>query len=514
MWDCRALFSAEAHAQLETRKVVDSNELSRATTVIVMDNLTRRGFLAASISSTGGLLLAIHLPTHARPSPFESNAAAMEINAWLAIEPDNTVMIRCAQAEMGEGVFTALPMIVAEELEVDWQKVRVEYASANRNLRENNVYGRMTTVGSLAVRGSRERLQAAGANARERLKAVAAKRWRVERSACRAERGVIYHDATRRSFTYGELAKDAAAITDIGEVKIKTPDEFKLIGTPVKRRDVQSKVDGSAQFGIDVRLPGMLYAAVVHCPVFGGTVKSYDFEGIKARPGVIRAVDLQTGVAVVAKTFWQAHSAAKALGVEWNSGKAASSSSRQWRQEFTAALDEEGKLVRQSGDAIAAFTGAAKQVEADYHVPYLAHACMEPLNCTAHVQADRLDLYLSTQSPDGIIAPLAQVAGVDPKNVHVHNCFLGGGFGRRSPPDFAREAVLISKAVAAPVQMIWSREEEMRAGRYRPMSAIRFKAGLDAEGKPVAYINRSVTHSILATQNPAIVASGLDQNVG
>lgn len=478
-----------------------------------METLTRRSFLVASASSAGGLLIAFHLPADARPLPFDTaSVGAKEVNAWLAIEPDGTVVIRCAQAEMGEGVFTSLPMFIAEELDVAWDQVRVEYASSTRNLLENNVYGRMTTVGSNAVRGSRERLQLAGATARERLKAAAAQQWKVDRATCRTERGVVHHDATNQSATYGELAARAASIKDVGEIKIKDPSQYTLVGTPMKRIDTRSKVDGTAQFGIDVRLPGMLFAAVAHCPVFGGSPKSFDFDAIKSRPGVRQAVSLPAGVAVVAKTFWQAHQAAKALPIEWNIDESArTASTAQWLKDFTAALDGAGKDAEKIGDAQAAFDSAATKVEADYYAPWLAHACMEPLNCTAHVQPGRVDLYLGTQSPDGILAPIAKLAGVEPKNVFVHNCFLGGGFGRRSPPDFASEAVLISKAVNAPVQMIWSREEDMRAGRYRPMSAIRFKAGLGADGKPVSYMNHSVTPSILSTANPAVVATGMDR---
>jgi isoquinoline 1-oxidoreductase subunit beta len=462
--------------------------------------LNRREFVIASMSTAGGLLLAIRLPAATRPRPYESDAdGATEVSAWLAIEPDNTVIIRCAQAEMGEGVLTALPMLIAEELEADWAQVRVEYASANRNLRDNNVYGRMTTVGSHAVRGSRAALQTAGANARERLRAAAAQRWNVPIARTRAERSRIYDTQSDRSATYGELARAAAAITDVPKFALKTPQQFKLAGKPMQRVDVRAKVDGSAVFGIDVRLPGMLYAAVAHCPVFGGKVKSYDAEAVKSRRGVRHVLDIGSGIAVVADTYWQALTATRALSIEWDRGAGAGTSSAQWHREFHAALDTPGIIVREAGDVQNALAGAARRLKVDYYVPYLAHACMEPLNCTAHARADRVDLWLGTQSPDGLLAPIAQVAGVDPRNVYVHNCFLGGGFGRRSPPDFASEAVRISKAVGAPVQMIWSREEDMRMGRYRPMSHMRFEAALDAAGTPTAYVSHSVTPSIMAS---------------
>lgn len=473
--------------------------------------LNRREFVIASTSAAGGLLLAIHLPAAARSRPFEPHAGASnELSAWLAIEPDNSIIIRCAQAEMGEGVFTALPMLVAEELEVDWSQVRVEYASANRNLRENNVYGRMTTVGSFAVRGSRVALQTAGANARERLRAAAAQRWQVPVSRTRAERGRIHDTQGERSLTYGELAAAAAKITDVPAFEIRQPQAFKLAGKPMRRLDVRAKVDGTATFGIDVRLPGMLYAAVAHCPVFGGTVRSYDFSAVENMRGVRKAVNIGSGVAVVADTYWQALRAVQALPIEWDRGAGAGASSAQWAREFAAALDTAGVVVHEAGDVESALSGAARRLKVDYQAPYLAHACMEPLNCTAHVRADRVDLWLGTQSPDGLIAPIAALAGVDPKNVHVHNCFLGGGFGRRSPPDFASEAVRIAKAVGVPVQMIWSREEDMRMGRYRPMSHMRFEAALDATGKPTAYVSHSVTPSIFATAGRPIPAGTVD----
>jgi isoquinoline 1-oxidoreductase beta subunit len=462
--------------------------------------LNRREFVIASARAAGGLLLAIRFPANAKPKPYEPNpGAASEVSAWLAIEPDNSVIIRCAQAEMGEGVFTSLPMLIAEELEVDWQQVRVEYASSNRSLRENNVYGRMTTVGSYAIRGTRVAMQTAGANARERLRAAAAKTWGVPHEQTRAELGRVHETGGTRSATYGELAGAAAAVTDVPAIKIKTAQQFKLAGKPTPRIDVPAKVDGSAVFGIDMRLPGMLYAAVAHCPVFGGKVKRHDFAAIKGMPGVHSAVDLGSGVAVVAKSYWQAAQAMQALPIEWDRGAGAGSSSEQWNREFAAALDTPGSLVREAGDVTAALKDAPRKLRADYYVPYLAHACMEPLNCTAQVRPDRVDLWMSTQSPDGILGPIAEVAGTKPQNVYVHNCFLGGGFGRRSPADFASEAVKIAKTLDVPVKMIWSRDEDTRMGRYRPMSHMRFDAALDDSGKPTAYVSHSVTPSILAT---------------
>ena len=470
--------------------------------------MNRRRFLKATATSAGGLMVAFHLPAFGNGRPFEAVDGAGEINAWLVISPDDTVTIRVAQSEMGEGVFTSLPMIVADELGAAWENVRAEYADANRSLREDRVYQRMATGGSQAVRHSRPYLQAAGANARERLVRAAANRWGVAPEACEAANSRVTH--ADRSLRYGELAAEAAAV-EVGEVAIKTPDQFTIIGTPRKRLDSAVKVDGSAVFGMDVRLPGMVYAAVKHCPVMGGTVRAHDFAAIAERPGVIGAVEVEGGVAVVAEHYWQAQTAADALSIEWDRGPGAGTSSAQWRQEFAAALDGDGVVAHEEGDVAAGFETAASSIEADYSVPYLAHACMEPLNCTVQVQDDRVDIWTGAQNPESVLAVGAEAAGVEAANVYPHTCFLGGGFGRRSNPDFVREAVTVAKEIGRPVQLIWSREEDTRGGRYRPMSALRFRAGFDADGKPTAWANHSVTHSILAGLRPETVASGVDR---
>ncbi len=470
--------------------------------------MNRRRFLKATATSAGGLMVAFHLPALGNGRPFEAVDRGGEINAWLVISPDDTVTIRVAQSEMGEGVFTSLPMIVADELGAAWENVRAEYADANRSLREDRVYQRMGTGGSQAVRHSRPYLQAAGANARERLVRAAANRWGVAPQTCEAANSRVTH--ADKSLRYGEIAAEAAAV-EVGEVAIKTPDQFTIIGTPRKRLDAAVKVDGSAVFGMDVRLPGMVYAAVKHCPVMGGTVRAHDFAAIAQRPGVIGAVAVEGGVAVVAEHYWQAQTAADALSIEWDRGPGAGTSSAQWQQEFAAALDGDGVVAHEQGDVAAGFETAASSIEADYAVPYLAHACMEPLNCTVQLQDDRVDIWTGAQNPESVLAVGAEVAGVEAGNVYPHTCFLGGGFGRRSNPDFVREAVTVAKEIGRPVQLIWSREEDTRGGRYRPMSALRFRAGFDADGKPTAWANHSVTHSILAGLRPETVASGVDR---
>lgn len=476
-----------------------------------MKTITRRQFIKSGATAAGGMMLSFHIPAVGKAVPYKPwETETPEINAWLVIDPDDTITIRVAQSEMGEGVFTSMPMIVAEELEADWRNVRAEYASVNRSIREDRVYQRMATGGSGAVRRSREYLQQAGAEAREKLIKAAAEKWRVDPTECYADYGRVYHKASDRSINYGAIAADASKLS-VSNVKIKTPEDFNLLGVSKNRLDVPAKVDGSAQFGMDVRVPGMVYAAVVHCPVLGGTVRGFRFNAIRNKPGVLKAVKLENGVAVVAETWWQAKTASEELPIEWNIGEAGRASSEQFKNEFMNALKDDGVVVASDGDAEITMDKADNAIESDYVVPYLAHACMEPLNCTAQIQEDRVDVWTGTQNPESALAAAADVSGVAPEKVYVHNCFLGGGFGRRSNPDYIREAVTIAKDVGKPVQMIWSREEDMRQGRYRPMAAMRFKAGFDLDKNLIAYTNHSVAHSILSELRPDSVADGVDR---
>lgn len=471
-----------------------------------MPELTRRGFIKSSLSAAGGLLISFHVPWVARAS-----TPPAEINAWLSIDPDGTITIRVAKAEMGQGVLSSLPMIVAEELEADWRTVRAEYADANRQVREDRVYGRMLTAGSSSVRQSMPYLRQAGAEARERLIKAAAERWAVSPAECYADYGSVRHRPTNRALTFGEVAADAAQLS-VANVRTKDPRDFDLLGLPTPRLDVPSKVDGSALFSIDVRVPNMVYAAVVHCPVLGGKLRGFRFNAVRNRKGVRQAVRLETGVAIVADTWWQAKTAAEAMPVDWDIPRELEDFYSDTAQRaFIGALDQPGSVVVTEGDAERMMDEAEESIESDYSVPYLSHACMEPLNCTAHVQDDRVDVWVGVQDAESALRAAADVAGIAPEKVHLHNCLLGGGFGRRSHDDFIREAVEIAKAVRLPVQMIWSREEDSRAGRYRPMSAIRFKAGFDLSGSVIAYTNHSVTHSILAQLDPKQVADGVDR---
>jgi isoquinoline 1-oxidoreductase beta subunit len=457
--------------------------------------LTRRAFVLASLSAAGGLAVVVKTRAALAPDPSANETADPgEINALVAVEPDGAVLIRIPKSEMGQGVMTSLAMIVAEELECDFSRVKVEYASAHRNVTQHSPYGRMGTGGSSSVRKGREALQQAGASARGRLIAAAAARWGASPSECAARDGRVWRADV--SFGYGELAAAAAQVKLQREPAIRAPEAFKLIGKPIKRLDTPIKVTGEAKFGIDTRLPDMLYAAVVNCPVFGGKPKSFDASAVTSRRGIVAVVPVEGGVAVVADRFWRAKEAAAALPIEWDFGRAGDASSVAFRADYRKALD--GPLVNavHRGDAAQAFTGAAKVVDALYEAPHLAHAPMEPLNATVDWRPDRIDIYMGTQFPEDAIRLAAGVGGVPVANVYLHNQFLGGGFGRRAVNDELRQAVQASKAVGKPVKLIWTREEDIQHDRYRPQAAMRLRAALSADGAPLAFDFRTAVGSI------------------
>jgi isoquinoline 1-oxidoreductase beta subunit len=474
--------------------------------------LSRRHFITTALTAAGGFALGVGLAPaqaatlSARPWNDDASRAAGEINAWVVIEPDDTVIIRYGRAEMGQGSFTALPQILAEELECDWSKVKPEYASANRNFKQNKVYGSLATGGSRAVRETGELVQQAGASARERLIAAAAKRWDVPASECTAAMSKVTHTPSGRTFRFGELAVEAAAIKLDKEPALKKPDQYKFIGRRLERLDAPLKINGTAKYGIDLEVPGMLRAAIIKSPVFGGTVKSVDESAVAGRRGVLRVVKLNNAVAVVADRYFRAQSALNALPIEWEVGAAGTTNSAQFRKAYLDALEQKGAEARHDGNVDAAMPTAAKVIEATYDVPIIAHAPMEPLNAIADVKADRVDVWVGTQNADAALLLAAQASGVKPENVYIHNTFSGGGFGRRLGPDEVAQAVAISKAVGKPVKLIWTREEEIRQGRYRTQAAIRFKAGFAADGTPIALDMRNAAGS----SNPANVKDGLD----
>src|SRR5882724_11579308 len=464
-----------------------------------MQQISRRQFIATSVTAVGGFALGIGVGAPAAAAtlgvrPWSDDLAhAGEINAWVVINPDDSVIIRYGRAEMGQGSFTALPQILTEELECDWAFVKPEYASANRNLRDNKVYGSLSTGGSRAVRETGEMVQQAGASARERLIAAAAM-------------SKVTHKATGRTFRFGELAVDAATIKLDKEPALKRPDQYKFIGRRLARLDVPLKINGSAKYGIDLEVPGMVRAAIIKSPVFGGTVKSVDESAIAGRRGNLQVVKLKDAVAVVADRYFRAKAALDALAIEWEVGAAGATDSAQFRKAYIDALDQQGADARHDGNVDAAMPTAAKVIEATYDVPIIAHAPMEPLNAIAHVQADRVEVWVGTQNADLALTFAAQASGVKPENVFIHNTFSGGGFGRRLRPDEVAQAVAVAKAIGKPVKLIWSREEEIRQGRYRTQAAIRFKAGFAADGKAIALDMRNSAGS----SNPQAVQNGLD----
>jgi isoquinoline 1-oxidoreductase beta subunit len=462
----------------------------------------RRAFIVSALTAAGGLAIGVSIPgfagavTTPGSMPQALPVGAAEVNAWILIESDDSVTVRVAKSEMGQGIMTALAMIVAEELQCDWKKIKVEYADANRNFREGQPYKDMSTGGSSGVRVSRPFMQQAGASARVRLIEAAAKRWKVPASECQAVDGQVVHAAGKTSLGYGALAADAAKINLEAEPAIKTPDQFTLIGKPQARLDTRVKVNGEAIFGMDIRVPNMLYAAVVTCPVPGGTLKSYDAKPILARRGIHSVVPLPGGAAVVADRFWRAKQAAEAMQVEWDYGAGAGVNSADIRREYRAALDGPVENAKTVGDVASVFKNG-KVIEAVYEAPYLAHATMEPLNCTVHVQPDRVDIWMGTQAPDHAAGLAAEAVGMSADKIYIHNCYLGGGFGRRAANDEMMQAVAIAKTLDQPVKLVWTREEDMRHDRYRPLAAIRFRSVLDKDGMPSAIEAQTAVGSIL-----------------
>ena len=482
---------------------------------IIKTSVTRLQFVVTSASAAGGLAISVAYPGLADAASIAAQAwgadsAPNEINAFLAIDPDGSILIRSPHNEMGQGAITALPMIVAEELECDWSKVKVEYASSARNLRDGNVYGDMVTAGSRGVRTTWRMLLQAGASARVRLIAAAAKRWNVPEAECEAANSKVTHKASGRSLDYGALAADAGKIKLDKEPTIRTPEQFKLIGQSLPRLDTPLKINGSAKFAIDTQVPGMVYAAIAACPVFGGKLKSVDESPAKGRRGVLQVVKLDNAVAVVADRFWRAKEALALLKPEWDVGAAGKTDSAQFAKLYRDTLDGPMVSARNDGNVDEAFAKANKIVEAVYEAPHLAHATMEPLNATVRLQADKLEVWLGTQAPMGSIHQAVAASGLKPEQIVIHNCFLGGGFGRRTANDEMRQAILVAKQVGKPVKLVWTREEDMTQDRYRPQAAVRLKAAIGADGMPTAFDAKIAVGSILRSVGMSKVENGVE----
>jgi isoquinoline 1-oxidoreductase subunit beta len=472
------------------------------------DGLSRRSFLRAASAAGGGLMLSIRLPFAARDA---SAADGFAPNAFIRIETDGQVVLIMPYVEMGQGTYTSIPMLIAEELEVDLSQVRLEHAPPDEKLYGNPLLGGLQATGnSNAVRASWQPLRQAGAAARTMLIAAAAQRWSVDPASCRAQRGEVLHVPTTRRLTYGELVADAAGIPVPNNVALKRPEDFKLIGTPAKRLDTPAKVNGTAVYGIDVRLPGMKIATLAQSPVFGGRVKSMDDAAAKAVKGVRQIVRLDDAVAVVADHMGAAKKGLAALVIEWDDGPHAKLNTKDIVDELEQATLSPGAVAQSVGDVESAMARATTKVEATYQVPFLAHATMEPMNCTVHVHKDGCEIWVGTQAMARVKAAAAKTAGLPLDKVVVHNHLIGGGFGRRLEADGIIRAVEIAKHVEGPVKVVWTREEDIQHDMYRPYWFDRMSAGLDAKGMPVAWSHRFAGSSVLARWAPPFFNIGLD----
>jgi isoquinoline 1-oxidoreductase beta subunit len=471
--------------------------------------VNRRDFLKTTAAGGVALVVGFHLS----PRAFAGQAQEQEkkipnpFDAWVRVTPDNRVTLILGKSEMGQGVMTALPMILAEELCVDWKQVKVEQAPTNPKIYDHG------TGGSGSVSGSWLPLRQAGAAAREMLVSAAAARWNVSPDTCKAQDGGILHGARKNFLTYGELVEDAAKlpIPDFHTVPLKNSNDFTIVGHDTRRFEGREKATGAAKFGLDSRVPGMLYAVIARCPVFGGKVKSFDAEKTKAVPGVrnVLAIDpvgqgafTAGGVAVLAENSWAAMQGRKALQITWDEGPAASESSDSLRRQFLENAAKPGKVVRNDADADAALNAAAKKVEADYEFPFAAHACMEPMNCTVHIEADRAEAWVPTQAPQWAQGVIAQTAKLPPEKVIVHTTLMGGGFGRRYQADFVMEAAQVARAAGKPVMVLWTREDDMQHDFYRPASYHHFSGALDAKGDLTAWKHFQTSTSIEAMWSP------------
>jgi CO/xanthine dehydrogenase Mo-binding subunit len=477
-----------------------------------MDRVSRREFLIAGAAAGGGLLLGWHMDGGPRVAAVAWAATPLEFapNAFIRVGTDGGVTLIMGQVEMGQGMYTSMPMLLAEELEVGLDQVRLEHAPPDDKRYANPLFGFQATGGSTSVKGLYLPMRRAGATARTMLIAAAAERWNVDPASCRAERGSVIHTESGRRLGYGALAAAAAALPIPDNVTLKRPEEFKLIGTPAKRLDSPAKVNGIAQYGIDVRLPGMKIATVAASPVLGGKVAGLDEAKAMAIKGVRQIVRLDEVVAVVADHMWAAKQGLAALAIRWDDGPNAAVSTDDVVQGLAAAAETPGAVARTEGDAAAAIAGAATKLEAVYQAPFLAHATMEPMNCTVHVRPDGCEVWTGSQVLARVQATAAEVTGLPLEKVVVHNHLLGGGFGRRLEVDYVTQAVRIAKQVDGPVKVIWTREEDVQHDVYRPYYYDRLAAGLDARGQPIAWSHRLVGPSILARWIPPAFRNGLD----
>jgi isoquinoline 1-oxidoreductase beta subunit len=485
------------------------------STMRTATNTSRREFLKSSAAGGAGLLLAFYLPAFAaQPSSPEQD---FKPNAYITIDPQGDIRLVVTRSEMGQGVRTALAMILAEELDADWSRVKIEQGDCDPR------YGDMTTGGSMSIRSTWDPLRKAGASARDMLLTAASQTWGVAKDECSAPGGsVIEHKKTRRKATYGQLATKASSVPAPKDVPLKDPKDYRIVGTKRARVDGQHIVIGEAHYGIDTKVPGMLYAVVARPPVFGGKVKKFDATRALAVPGVKKAFEVPAvempplfgeerkpdsghqhylwgGVAVVADSTWQAIAGRRALTIDWDNGPGAEESTEEQRAALTDLLKTPGKELKKIGDPDAAISSAAKTVEADYETPFLAHMTMEPVNCTASVRDDKCEVWAPTQNPNGMATALASVLNLPQSALTIHITLIGGGFGRRLCIDYGVEAALVSRSAGAPVKVIWTRDDDIRHDYYRPISHHRLRAGLDAQGHVNSWLHHIAAPSTDST---------------
>ena len=471
---------------------------------------SRRKFLTATSAIGGGLLVGFGLPARSEVRDSLTTDAPFAPNAFLRIDRSGKVTFVMPVIEMGQGTYTSIPMLIAEELEVDVDKVAIEHSPPDDKVYANPLIGLQLTGASTAIRGSYVPLRRAGATARVMLVTAAAQRWAVDPSTCRAKNGTVVHVATGRKLGYGSLVDAAAKLPVPETVALKEPADFKLIGTPHRRLDTAGKVDGSAKYGIDTRLPGMKFAVVAASPTFGGKLISVDEAKAKAVPGVTQVVRLDDAVAIVAIHTWAAKQGLAAAAPQWNPGPNAKVSTADIVAQLASASEKPGAVARHDGDAVAAIARAAKKIDAVYEQPFLAHAAMEPMNCTVHMTRQRCEIWVGTQVPGLTQAAVMKVTDLKPDQVIIHNHLLGGGFGRRLEFDGTVRAVQIAQHVEGPVQVIWTREEDIQHDMYRPYYYDRLSAGVDARGKAVAWSHRITGSSIVARYSPVWMKDGVD----
>ena len=463
-------------------------------------NVSRRSFLKTGALMGGGLMLGFSLPLR---KPFRAasgqSISSFAPNAFIRIGTDDVVTIIVNKSEMGQGVYTSLPMLIAEELEVDWSKIRVEPAPVDPAYNHTE-WGIQGTGGSTSVRSEWERLRKAGATARAMLVKAAADIWKVDPASCRAEKGFVIHNPTRRKISYGRLVEKASHMEPPKDVSLKEPKNFRIIGKPRRRLDTPEKTNGKAMFGIDAKVPGMLTAVIARPPVFGGKVKRFNADKARAVPGVKEVVQIDSGVAVIADGFWSAHKGRDALEIDWDEGPLTALSTSGMREQYMNLAKTPGAVVRKEGNPESVLLKATRKLKVEYEVPYLAHACMEPLNCLVDLRPDSCEIWTGTQFQTMDRNAAASVVGLKPNQVKIHTTLLGGGFGRRANPhsDFVVEAAQVAKAVKKPVKVIWTREDDMKGGYYRPMWYDRVGAGLDEKGNLIAWQHAIVGQSILS----------------